>query len=147
MNARWHNRPYVEILNVSQFSISPISQRWHCLATTSRSYSISRPCKTTRLWYSRCFSGTGLDESPRLGAETIGLVGIGREMALRFRRCSSGEHIETSSTSSASPGSNNDMICTKDQHSRRRTSVCVIRNCPSTTIPHQAVRVTTRRFI
>ena len=42
-----------------------------------------------------------MDESSGLGTETIG--GIGREMALRFRRYSSGEHVETSSTCSASP--------------------------------------------
>ena len=47
-----------------------------------------------------------MDESSGLDSEIIGR--IGGVLALRFRRCLSGEHIETSSTSSASPGSENE---------------------------------------
>ena len=64
----------------------------------------------------------GLDGSSGLGSETIG--GIGGELALRFRRCLSGEHIEISSTSSAGPGSKSEnsfilfiqrRVCNQDE--------------------------------
>ena len=110
-------RPDVEALKYESVPISPIKPS---LAAISRFDSISS--KMRIFWDSSRFFGAGLDESSELCLETIG--GIGGELALRFRRCLSGEHIETSSTSSASPGSKNEnsfilfiqrRVCNQDE--------------------------------